>query len=508
MAAERFATRWNAYRAESATNASKEEHDNLYPLFKRTVWAVWTAYLESLSITVFTHLLRGSRLPVADFSKAATRFVAFERESSLFAQCLESAEQHEYYASLTTVLCIIEDLSAASKEVRKDIPEYIEARHSWYSVQCNWRSEAGESCGQLTEYEAYAKGFQLSGKESTSVRSLSRTRCKDHSSGVSLLLAYGKAIPNSGRLPMSGPKNSGDGLCRFCGRLTEWAAHLDTETIGRSAANISSRRANLSRHYCIEHRPKRSTSKPNKVLGSQNSAEYRRALRHSAEFTDLLWRLQIQTHHGGDVKQLHSAAMVNWFENTLVKKIGAESWNTCYSWLRLKAEEQACALLSEICVARPQDIVSAVVSILEGTPPTLSRHLDQEKIEAIKNKLEAVKQSAPTLFESLAILALSARGRRLKEISAQLGVSESFVARVVRLNTPQMSPDEDNSNLARAAHNLIAQKMTDRKKQIVALLATGATQSEVARTLGIARQEVSRTLKSIPRQYRFDLQRT
>jgi DNA-binding CsgD family transcriptional regulator len=48
--------------------------------------------------------------------------------------------------------------------------------------------------------------------------------------------------------------------------------------------------------------------------------------------------------------------------------------------------------------------------------------------------------------------------------------------------------------------------MTDGKKEIVALLSSGKNQSEVARTMGIARQEVSRALRSIPLAYRYDKQ--
>lgn len=55
------------------------------------------------------------------------------------------------------------------------------------------------------------------------------------------------------------------------------------------------------------------------------------------------------------------------------------------------------------------------------------------------------------------------------------------------------------------ARDLIQLRISDRKKEIVALLAKGNSQSFIARQLGISRQAVSKALKSLPASYRFDL---
>lgn len=60
----------------------------------------------------------------------------------------------------------------------------------------------------------------------------------------------------------------------------------------------------------------------------------------------------------------------------------------------------------------------------------------------------------------------------------------------------------------REARLLVKNKVSDRKKEIVVLLADGHNQAAVARTLGIkSRQAVSKALQSIPNKYRFDLLR-
>lgn len=55
------------------------------------------------------------------------------------------------------------------------------------------------------------------------------------------------------------------------------------------------------------------------------------------------------------------------------------------------------------------------------------------------------------------------------------------------------------------ARDLVDQKITDRKKEIVALLAAKRSQTEVAAQLGVSRQLVSRALFKIPEEYRFDV---
>jgi DNA-binding transcriptional regulator LsrR (DeoR family) len=110
----------------------------------------------------------------------------------------------------------------------------------------------------------------------------------------------------------------------------------------------------------------------------------------------------------------------------------------------------------------------------------------------------------PSLLKEIAVLILYSQGVEQQQIAERLCLPKPFVARAIRRITPKIRPDEDEANISRAAYDLIQSKMTDRKKEIVALLSSGKNQSEVARTIGIARQEVSRALKSIPTTYRYD----
>jgi predicted transcriptional regulator len=55
------------------------------------------------------------------------------------------------------------------------------------------------------------------------------------------------------------------------------------------------------------------------------------------------------------------------------------------------------------------------------------------------------------------------------------------------------------------ARRLVDRKISDRKKEIVMLLATGHSQSSAALCLGVRRQAVSKAIQSVPLEYRFDL---
>lgn len=59
----------------------------------------------------------------------------------------------------------------------------------------------------------------------------------------------------------------------------------------------------------------------------------------------------------------------------------------------------------------------------------------------------------------------------------------------------------DEAELRDQARKMVDLRLTDRKKQMLALKRSGLNQSEIARKLGIARQAVSKALASIPRQF-------
>jgi len=62
----------------------------------------------------------------------------------------------------------------------------------------------------------------------------------------------------------------------------------------------------------------------------------------------------------------------------------------------------------------------------------------------------------------------------------------------------------DEAELRNQARQMVDSRLTDRKKQMLALRRSGLNQSEIARKLGIARQAVSKALASIPPEFRLN----
>lgn len=78
---------------------------------------------------------------------------------------------------------------------------------------------------------------------------------------------------------------------------------------------------------------------------------------------------------------------------------------------------------------------------------------------------------------------------------------EAFLFNVV--GPKALYPDEE-AEIRNEARRLVDARLSDRKKQIVILAATGLTQAEIGRRLGMSRQAVSKALNSVPKTYRFD----
>lgn len=77
--------------------------------------------------------------------------------------------------------------------------------------------------------------------------------------------------------------------------------------------------------------------------------------------------------------------------------------------------------------------------------------------------------------------------------------------RQLGIASDQSNLDSIDKKLREEARQLVDRKISDRKKEIVMLLASGLNQSETALRLGIQRQAVSKILQSIPSDYRLDL---
>lgn len=71
--------------------------------------------------------------------------------------------------------------------------------------------------------------------------------------------------------------------------------------------------------------------------------------------------------------------------------------------------------------------------------------------------------------------------------------------------TPTERSEELETRLRSEARMLVDRRISDRKKEIIALLASGLNQSQAAKQLGLERQTVSKALQSVPSDYRLDL---
>lgn len=111
-------------------------------------------------------------------------------------------------------------------------------------------------------------------------------------------------------------------------------------------------------------------------------------------------------------------------------------------------------------------------------------------------------------FES-ELARLSRQAAKVSEACANTGDTavDLFILNVVARRA--LYPDEA-SKLREIARQLVERSggVSDSKKRIVILLASGMTQSDVATYLNISRQAVSKAIRSIPSEYRFDKLRT
>lgn len=79
---------------------------------------------------------------------------------------------------------------------------------------------------------------------------------------------------------------------------------------------------------------------------------------------------------------------------------------------------------------------------------------------------------------------------------------DAYIFRYMLGQTLQLADEAELRNLARL---MVDMKLTDRKKQILALQKFGLNQSEIARRLEIERQAVSKALRSIPDCFRISI---
>lgn len=128
-------------------------------------------------------------------------------------------------------------------------------------------------------------------------------------------------------------------------------------------------------------------------------------------------------------------------------------------------------------------------------------------VDTIRPEYQSAKRKQTKFNAELSRLERQVRGQYSPLPSrswAQSGnaLVDDFFLRLVERHFAGADPEDPI--LRDFARDLVDKKVTDRKKEIVSLLAANRNQSEVASQLGVSRQLVSKALIKIPEKYRFD----
>lgn len=102
-------------------------------------------------------------------------------------------------------------------------------------------------------------------------------------------------------------------------------------------------------------------------------------------------------------------------------------------------------------------------------------------------------------LEAERLLNQSAQPAVVKPHTGTLDI-DRYIMTLIAQTTLQPADEDKIRNLAR---KIINYRISDRKKQILMLMATGYKQAEIARRLNISRQAVSKALNSIPDEFRL-----
>jgi hypothetical protein len=430
-----------------------------------------------------------------NFEQSAREFASLERKLYGDESVPNALEYRQFAATIGTMRLLIDRCAHAEKIRSANTGTTFS--HSQFPETCRWKGDGNEKCIQPTEYIAYSRGLPLSGKAIQDKKKLDHYFCIRHSHLLQPIVNQANRHNGKDDCIDDSTNRKHSGLCRFCGRLTERDARLSAgNNTGSMKVNENRRRSSYS--YCVEHRPPRT---------GRLNAEYRWSLRHNEEYLDLRARLQKQSQSEQSLNQIHSNPAVNWFENRLVCEIDALSIDDSdpRSYAVSEAAKAVALIVPKLKKSDFRSVFAYIVKlsekrIIEAPTAMAAAHTSSWPL------VDDAWVNNPSLVMEIAVHILYSQGVQQQLIAGRLRLSKPFIARAIRRVTPKIRPDEDEANISRAAYDLIQSKMTDRKKEIVALLSSGKNQSEVARIMGIARQEVSRALRSIPPAYRYDKQ--
>ncbi len=132
-------------------------------------------------------------------------------------------------------------------------------------------------------------------------------------------------------------------------------------------------------------------------------------------------------------------------------------------------------------------------------------HHRAKRLDGTSNPFYRQAMRSRTKFvEEATRLALHTTSASAIRVGTNYTAAELFLFNVIGQQALYLDEESEIRNIAR---RLVDVRLSDRKKQIVMLLATGLTHAEIAQRLKISRQAVWKALDSVPDEYRLDLAR-
>jgi transcriptional regulator len=216
--------------------------------------------------------------------------------------------------------------------------------------------------------------------------------------------------------------------------------------------------------------------------------------------------MEKQSQIGKSLKVLQGNAAIDWFENQIVTRLDIVLYSQ--SDPRAGAISEVLYIMCRRCTDRilKEDEIERIIRELgrcmrDGSGALTSLQV-QRMVGAV---LRPFGISSESDCIRIAILAMYSIGESQKSIAKRLGNCSTNVMTVLRNAISTVTPSIDAVNLGKAVSDLIINKMSDAKMEMIYYLAHNKKQAQIARILGMSPQAISKALRTIPKAYRFDL---
>lgn len=479
-----FASRWQGLRTRY----------KVQKMLTELIFPPWQKYLESLP----EPLRRLRKLIEPDnLTDPGATVITIVRTARAICRLERIDQPTDFEPTIGTLRSVLEWCRIAETLKTPDNRERLRTIRGLETGTCNWRDDTtGQTCQEITEYVAYLRGADVGiGLETGLFKRLHQTRCvlhagrTDNQAKLKSLAQIMKLQDKSSTVDEDcGP---GHGLCRMCGRLTERDASHDFyhSRVGVVITKTSS----LSDRFCAEHVP--------------GGKRYHAALIGLENYDDTRARLQKQSFHNADLKELHSNPAVNWFENRLVRQL--EIFSIQESDPRKLAGDEAMWATSELLPETRTVFNSEIEIALKLLSKRLMKHQElfhrKDKPNAIWQVLGKLYSSDRPSFDRIAILMLYSLGHDQKKIALMLRLQTRVVVTHVRQIAPAILPNSDEVNLGMAADYLVRRKkITLTQIEIIYWKSQNERKNAVIKRLRMSRQGVWKALKDVPNNLRFD----